>query len=155
MKKLIVTVALAFLSAAGYAQQGHASAGVNTGYALDRESVTFGLDFRYNVWRNVRIAPSVTHMFRNNGASAWYIDFDVHYVVSVTRYFAFYPIGGMGMSVWDFKGSDGNRTRLGLNVGIGAELYVTDEISVGTDMKYNLTKDYDQALVAVRVAYHF
>ena len=39
MKKLIVTVALAFLSAAGYAQQGHASAGVNTGYALDRESV--------------------------------------------------------------------------------------------------------------------
>ena len=40
MKKLIVTVALAFLSAAGYAQQGHASAGVNTGYALDRESVT-------------------------------------------------------------------------------------------------------------------
>ena len=108
MKKLIVTVALAFLSAAGYAQQGHASAGVNTGYALDRESVTFGLDFRYNVWRNVRIAPSVTHMFRNNGASAWYIDFDAHYVVSVTRYFAFYPIGGMGMSVWDFKGSDGN-----------------------------------------------
>ena len=59
------------------------------------------------------------------------------------------------MSVWDFKGSDGNRTRLELNVGIGAELYVTDEISVGTDMKYNLTKDYDQALVAVRVAYHF
>ena len=94
-------------------------------------------------------------MFRNNGASAWYIDFDAHYVVSVTRYFAFYPIGGMGMSVWDFKGSDGNRTRLGLNVGIGAELYATDEISVGTDMKYNLTKDYDQALVAVRVAYHF
>ena len=116
MKKLIVTVALAFLSAAGYAQQGHASAGVNTGYALDRESVTFGLDFRYNVWRNVRIAPSVTHMFRNNGASAWYIDFDAHYVVSVTRYFAFYPIGGMGMSVWECR--DRRRTlRYGRNIG--------------------------------------
>lgn len=49
MKKLIVTIALALLSAAGYAQEGHSSAGVNVGYALDGESVTFGLDFRHNV----------------------------------------------------------------------------------------------------------
>lgn len=155
MKKLIVIIALALLSTAGYAQHRRSSVGVNVGYALDGESATFGLDFRHKVWRNVRIAPSFTHMFRNNGLSAWYLDFDGHYVVPVTRNFAFYPIGGLGMSVWNVKGHDGNYTRVGLNVGLGAELYATDEVSVGMDMKYNLTKDYDQALIAVRVAYHF
>lgn len=155
MKKLIAIIALIFLSVAGYGQRRQSSAGVNVGYALDGESATFGLDFRHNVWRNVRIAPSVMHMFRNHGISAWYLEFDGHYVVPVTRNFAFYPIGGLGMSVWNLKGHDGNQTRVGLNVGLGAELYATDQVSVGTDMKYNLTSNYDQALIAVRVAYHF
>jgi hypothetical protein len=47
-----------------------------------------------------------------------------------------------------------NETRIGLNVGLGCEWRLSPEISVGLDMKYNITK-YDQALAAFRVAYHF
>ncbi len=144
-----------FLSVAGYAQQGHSSAGVSVGYALEAEALTFGMDYRYNVSRDIRFAPSITHMFRNYGYSAWYIDFDAHYLVRVARNFSFYPIGGIDLSVWRFKGHSGNNTRVGLNIGLGGEVYATSEISVGLDMKYNLVRDYDQALAAVRVAYHF
>lgn len=155
MKKIKLIIALVFLSVAGYAQKGHSSMGASVGYALDVESVTFGVDYRYNPSSNVRLAPSLTHMFRNNGVSAWYIALDAHYLVRVSRNFSFYPIGGLDLSVWSFKGYRENINRLGLNVGLGGEVYATSEISVGLDMKYNLIKDFDQALAAVRVAYHF
>jgi outer membrane protein X len=140
----------------GYAQQGHMSAGARLGYAAEWETVTLGVDYRYNFLPDFRLAPSLTYMVRNRNTSAWYMDMDCHYVVTVTDLFSFYPIGGMGLSLWGqhLYGME-NTARLGLNVGLGAELRLTREISAGLDMKYNITSRYDQALAAVRVAYHF
>ena len=156
MKKLGLILLLVVGSIAGcYAQQGRSSVGMKMGYALDHNNITWGIDYRYNVWENVRFAPNITYMFRNDGVSAWYIDFDGHYVVPVSRNFAFYPIGGFSLSIWDFRGASSNYSRVGVNIGVGCELYATQEISVGLDMKYNLIHNYDQALAALRVAYHF
>ena len=48
-----------------------------------------------------------------------------------------------------------NVSRLGLNIGLGGEVYASRELTVGLEMKYNLIKDFDQALAAVRIAYNF
>lgn len=155
MKKIVLLCLFAAIAVSGYAQKGHASAGVRTGYAFEYETVTFGVDFRYNILPDVRIAPGVTYMFRGDGVKGWYLDLDAHYVIDVSRMFSFYPIGGLGLSIWDGKGWAGSRTRLGPNVGLGGEFRITDELSVGMDFKYNIISDFDQALFGVRVAYHF
>jgi outer membrane protein X len=95
-------------------------------------------------------------MVRNKGMSALYMDADCHYIVEVSELFAFYPIGGVSLSAWrpNLLGTDAV-ARLGLNLGLGAELRLSPEISAGMDMKYNLVNMYDQALIAFRVAYHF
>ncbi|MDR3261719.1 MAG: outer membrane beta-barrel protein [Tannerella sp.] len=155
MKKMIFVCLLAILAVNGHAQRGRASVGSHLGYALDCEAATIGFDYRYHFLPDFRLAPSITYMIRNNDVSAWYMDMDFHYMVPVSSIFSFYPIGGVGLSIWNWNGREGNDTRLGLNVGLGGELRLTREISVGLDMKYNVVSTYDQALTAVRVAYHF
>ncbi|MDR3193838.1 MAG: porin family protein [Tannerella sp.] len=156
MKRLFLTGLLALVAASGYAQSGSASVSAKTGYALDWETVTLGADYRYNFLPEFRLAPSLTYMIRNQGPSAWYMDLDCHYIVEVSELFSFYPIGGIGISIWqkDLLNRREDAARLGINIGLGGELQLSPEISVGVDMKYNLITTYDQALVAIRVAYH-
>ncbi|MDR1675528.1 MAG: outer membrane beta-barrel protein [Tannerella sp.] len=156
MKKLLLTGIVALCAVWGQAQQGHASAGARLGYAAEWETVTLGVDYCYHFLPDFRLAPSLTCMVRNRGMSAWYMDVDCHYMVAVSELFSFYPIGGLGLSLWrpHVFGTDA-AARLGLNIGLGAELRLLPEISAGLDMKYNIIGTYDQALAAFRVAYHF
>lgn len=155
MKKFLFASLLTLLAVSGQAQRGRASAGVRLGYALDYETATIGVDYRRDILPDVRLALSQTYMIRNNGMTAWYMDADAHYVVTVSPMFSFYPIGGCGLSVWSPAEVEGSYVRPGLNVGLGGELRLTREIAVGVDMKYNLVQTYHQALIAARVAWYF
>lgn len=150
---MIVLFVLAVITTVGYAQKGQTSAGFTLGHAFDSENVTAGIDFRYNVTNEVRLAPSLTHFIKNNHVSAWAVDVNAHYVFTLSDMFGFYPLGGVGLTFWDF-GRHG-RNRFGLNVGLGGELYATRDITVGLEMKYNIVSDYDQALIGVRLGYNF
>ena len=46
-------------------------------------------------------------------------------------------------------------TRFGANIGLGGEVYATDQITVGLEFKYNIIKDFDQPILGVRVGYNF
>lgn len=154
MKKVILLFLLVVMATSGYAQKGKTSAGFTLGYGFDRENVIAGLDFRYNITNEVRLAPSLSHYIKKDGLSAWAIDMNAHYVFPLTDMFAFYPVGGVGLTLWDHKWG-GSANRFGLNVGLGGELYATKEITVGLEMKYSIVSDYDQAVVGVRVGYNF
>lgn len=163
MKKWMVLV-LMLVSASVFAQteRGQSSVGANVGYAFDRENVTFGIDYRYSITDEVRIAPSITHFVKNNHLSAWDFDVNAHYLVQLSDVFGFYPLAGLSLSLWkadlgkleDF-GFNKNENYFGVNVGLGAEVYATQNITVGLEVKYHIIKDFDQALIAVRAAYVF
>jgi len=38
---------------------------------------------------------------------------------------------------------------------LGGEVYATDNLSIGLEVKYNIIKDFDQAMLGVRVGYSF
>lgn len=164
MKKLVIMCLLAVISFGAYAQteQGRSSVGFNIGYGFDTKNATLGLDYRYSITDAVRLNPSLTHFVKNDGLSAWAIDLNAHYVVKLSDMFGFYPLAGLSLSFW--KASFGeidrvklseNYTRFGANIGLGGEVYATDQITVGLEVKYNIIKDVDQALMAVRVGYNF
>lgn len=155
MKKIIVLLMLTVFTLGAYAQtqQGQSSVGLNIGYGFDSENATLGVDYRYSLTDAVRLNPSLTALVKNNGLSAWMIDMNAHYVVKLSEMFGFYPLAGLSLSFWDIHGY--NATRFGANVGLGGEVYATQNLTVGLDIKYNIIKDFDQAMMAVRVGYNF
>lgn len=155
MKKVVLVFLFAVMTVGGvFAQQGASSVGLSVGYALDSDNTTVGIDYRYNVSDDVRIAPSLTHLMKHGGLSAWALDFNAHYVVKLDPSFGFYPLGGVSLSFWE-AGRDWDATRFGVNIGLGGEVYASRDLTVGLEMKYNLIQDFDQAMAAVRIAYNF
>ena len=155
MKKLFLLLTMVCLSLGVNAQtgRGNSSFGFNLGYGFDSEHATLGLDYRYCITDGFRLNPGLTYLVKNNGISAWMIDLNAHYVFRLSDLFGFYPLGGFSMSFWDF--GPVNKSRFGANVGLGGEIYATDQFSVGLEAKYNIIKDFDQAFVGLRAAYCF
>ncbi|MDR3251663.1 MAG: outer membrane beta-barrel protein, partial [Tannerella sp.] len=156
------------------------------GYAVDNQTVLLGVDYRYNIKDRIRLAPSVLYALKSgeNKMDTWYVNADAHYLARLTERFTMYPIGGLGLSMWAWdvpafgtenpenpeeteeteeiptptvKTSRETKMRVGLNIGIGCENRVTDEIVIGVEFKYNLTTEriYNQAMLSARVAYYF
>lgn len=160
MKKLIVICMLAIISMSAFAQtqQGQSSFGFNIGYGFnDNGNALLGLDYRYNLTDEVRLVPSLTYFVKDNHLSAWAIDLNAHYVFKLSDMFGFYPLAGLDLSFWKFSAHDWshNKTRFGANIGLGGEVYATDQITVGLEFKYNIIKTFDQPILAVRVGYNF
>lgn len=160
MKKLIVLLFAVIVSVGVKAQtqQGESSFGINMGYGFDSKNAILGIDYRYCVTDEFRLTPSISHFVKNDGHSTWAIDLNAHYVVKLSDMFGFYPLGGLSLSFWKFDAGHDynyNKTRFGANIGLGAEVYATDQISVGLEAKYNIIKTWDQAMLAVRVGYNF
>ena len=161
MKKLIVMLMLTLFSIGAYAQtqQGQSSFGFNLGYNFnDVGNATIGIDYRYCVTDAFRLTPSITHFVKNDGLNAWAIDMNAHYVFKLSEMFGFYPLAGLSLSFWNWDAGHGlshNETRLGANIGLGGEVYATDNLSIGLEVKYNIIKDFDQAMLGVRVGYSF
>lgn len=153
MKRILFALVLVFVTLTASAQQGAQSVGFNVGYAFDSNNATLGLDYRYNITDAWRLAPSMTMLVKNDGLSAFALDMNAHYVFPVAEMVGFYPLAGLSLSFWDFGVYD--TTRFGANLGLGAEVYATSNVTVGLEVKYNIISDFDQALAAVRVAYSF
>ena len=160
MKKLVIMIMLAICSIGAFAQteQGQSSFGFNVGYHFNDNGNTYlGIDYRYSITDNWRIAPSINYLVKNNGLSAAAIDVNAHYLFKLSDMFGFYPLLGLDLSFWKFDIGhlEDNATRFGANVGLGGECYVSDVVTVGIEFKYNAIKDFDAAMLGVRVGYTF
>jgi len=182
MKKIVIlTVCLAAFVANSFGQnvikkgeQGVSSVGVILGHAVTSKALTIGADYRYNVLDRVRLAPSLMYVMKNDDMSSLYLNADAHYLARITKEVTIYPIGGLGLSMRQFDyftyetdddlSSHLNRIReseskirVGLNLGFGGEMRITDDIIAGAEFRYNLTAErfYDQAMLLARVAYYF
>ena len=151
-------------------EKGVTSFGAVFGYAIESEKAVIGVDYRYNMLDRLRLTPSILYGVKRDNKDIWYLNADAHYLARVSENLTLYPIGGLGFSFWK------NRTipdidlgdlgfipqnadtylRVGLNMGIGGELRLTEDIIAGAEFRYNWTKQgFNQAMILLRVAYYF
>lgn len=105
----------------------------------------------------------MSYFVKDDGLSAWAIDVNAHYVFKLSDMFGFYPLAGLDLSFWKVSLGNSaslNKTRLGANIGLGGEVYATDQLSVGLEFKYNILKSWgdlrlSQPLLALRIGYNF
>ncbi len=179
MKRLVLlTVCLVAFVTNSFAQNGYkgeqgvSSVGGIFGYSFDNEAMMFGVDYRYNVRDQIRLAPSILYAIEHDDVNTLYINADAHYLVRMTEKITIYPVGGLGFSIWSlevpkssvtheaagyFYTESETKVRLGLNLGFGGEIRMTKDMILGAEFRYNLTTDnyYNQAMILTRVAYYF
>ena len=151
---MMLMLAVFSLGAYAQTQQGQSAVGFNIGYGFDSKNATLGVDYRYCITDAVRLSPSLTYFVKNDNHSTWAIDLNAHYVVKLSEMFGFYPLAGLSLSFWNWDAGHGlshNETRLGANIGLGGEVYATDNLSIGLEVKYNIIKDFDQIIHIVEI----
>ena len=154
MKKLIVLFSMMFfIMGSAFAQKGIQAAGVHLSYGTEIESLGIGVKYQYNFTDNLRFEPSVNYFFENNGVDMFDLNANVHYLCPMASNIRVYPLAGLTFSSWDAGKSFDNVTRLGVNLGGGAEMDITDKLMLNFELKYQFVSDLDQAMFNVGIAY--
>lgn len=153
MKKLIVLFSMMFfIMGSAFAQKGIQAAGVHLTYGTEIESFGIGVKYQYNITDNIRLEPSMNYFFENNGVDMFDINANAHYLFPMASNIRVYPLAGLTFARWDFGKVV---TRLGVNVGGGAEMDITDNLMLNFELKYQVVSDLDQAVFNVGIAYMF
>ncbi|MBQ8442692.1 MAG: porin family protein [Bacteroides sp.] len=159
MKKLIVLFSMMFfIMGSAFAQKGIQAAGVHLTYGTEIESFGIGVKYQYNITDNIRLEPSMNYFFENKGVDQFDLNANVHYLFPMASNIRVYPLAGLTFARWDGKGNgfiDDDVTRLGVNVGGGAEMDITDKLMLNFELKYQFVSDFDQAIFNIGIAYMF
>lgn len=88
------------------------------------------------------------------------INANAHYLFPMASNIRVYPLAGLTFARWDFgelvgAKSSNDVTRLGVNVGGGAEMDITDNLMLNFELKYQFVSDFDQAIFNFGIAYMF
>lgn len=156
MKKLVVLFSMMFfIMGSAFAQKGIQAAGVHLSYGTEIESFGIGVKYQYNITDNIRLEPSMNYFFENNGVDMFDLNANAHYLFPMASNIRVYPLAGLTFASWDAgKGVD-NITRLGVNLGGGAEFDIADNLMLNFELKYQFVSDLDQAVFNVGIAYMF
>ena len=153
MKKLIVLFSMMFFIMGNtFAQKGIQAAGVHLSYGTEIESFGIGVKYQYMITDNIRLEPSMNYFFENKGVDMFDINANAHYLFPMASNVRVYPLAGLTFARWDFGKVV---TRLGVNVGGGAEMDITDNLMLNFELKYQVVSDLDQAVFNVGIAYMF
>ena len=161
MKKFIVLFSMMFfIMGSAFAQKGIQAAGVHLSYGTEIESFGIGLKYQYNITDNIRLEPSMNYFFENNGIDQFDINANAHYLFPMASNVRIYPLAGLTFARWSFPQLIGGKfsndaTRLGINIGGGAEMDITDKLMLNFELKYQIVNDFDQAIFNLGIAYMF
>ena len=153
MKKFIVLFSMmCVIMGSAFAQKGIQTAGVHLSYGTEIESFGIGVKYQYNITNNIRLEPSMNYFFEKNGIDMFDINANAHYLFPMASNVRVYPLAGLTFARWDLGKVT---TRLGVNIGGGAEMDITDDLILNFELKYQTVSDLDQAIFNVGVAYIF
>lgn len=159
MKKKIIALFFGLVGLAASAQQGQSAVGINIGVAPNLESnipVTnfqIGAKYQYGVTDNIRLEADLDYGFKSNGFSVFDISANVQYLFNLSDKFVFYPVVGIGYG--NINSASASESRFLFNVGVGAEYPITDNISIGAEIKFQYMKNFSRLPIAVGVTYKF
>lgn len=139
--------------------------GPSVGWESRNNSISVGLNFQYGFSSKFRINPQVGMVFRHNDKDAFFMNLNAHFPMTFRNgKGAFYPLAGLNFSSWNIHGKPADnlaedvtthRSRIGLNVGAGTEVYCSPTMKLFWEARYILIKTYPGANISMGIAYRF
>jgi len=148
MKKVFLAIILAAISFSVHAQTGEKVIMPKLGYQTDFERFLIGVEGRYSVTENIRLAPGVSLLVPNKNILGFDVDINVHYVFPFQGGLSLYPFAGGAMLNNRFSKSGFDSvswTDFGFNIGGGAQYDVMDNAYINFEFKYTFREGKDPA----------
>lgn len=173
MKKYLVAMSMALLGLCASSQEkGDMAAGVNLSVApCFNSGVNFGIGakYQYNVSDPIRLEAAFEYGFKNEGSDVKTIGINGHYLFNVSEKFTIYPLVGLGYAQHGFKEEydeyngmtivhtevSGHKSKFFANIGVGADYAITDNLSLGAELKFQYISDYTRLPISIGVTYRF
>ena len=172
MKKLFLLAMIALASVGINAQtvKGEGSLMGNIGYQTNYERFGLGVQGRYAIANNLRIAPDVTFYFPKDKITGLDVSVNFHYVFNFKKDgqgFSVYPLAGIGMQN-NFYGKksmevDGkeieidrsNSTKFAFNLGGGITLPISERSYLNAEARFMFAKDDNVAGIWVQILMNY
>ena len=159
MKKFIFLAVLTIATALGAsAEKGNISLGAQFAYASKNSMAGLGLQLQVEPVNRFRIAPEFMYYFKNDGVSAINANVNLHYVIPTSSTFAIYPLLGFTYANYKYDAGifgDGNVSRCGANVGVGAEYCIQDRLYFYSEERFQIIEDFNQSVTVLGLKYTF
>ena len=150
--------------AAGAAERGEETLGLRAGFNGRNSSAVAGVMFQYAFSSRFRLAPNIDYVFRHKATDAYSMSINAHFPINFGSYkrFDIYPLAGVNFISWNHRLNDtdgldtSSRTsRLGLNIGGGAEFYCTSSLKICVEGKFNWVRHFNSGVVNLGIGYVF
>jgi len=133
-------------------------AGFGTVYASSIKNVGYAINGVYSVDKHWEAEVSLTHIFKKKQLGYNVLDFNAHYVfMHPTDELSLYGLTGMGFNFLRLTDDDKDsytETRLGLNLGLGANYKIADKLSLAPLLCYTFSES-GYTRLGVSIQYHF
>ncbi|MBQ2787967.1 MAG: porin family protein [Bacteroidaceae bacterium] len=166
MKKLFIFIFIAMCSvAATNAQEkGSMAAGINLGMGMGYDgdlgsTINIGAKFQYSLTDKIRLEPAFNYTLEKNSISMWDLMVNAHYLFPMLdSKVNVFPLAGVGLHNASVDlGPFGSHSESGvaINLGGGAEYKLTENISIGADLKYMIVADFGHIGINIGATYAF
>ena len=164
MKKLMMIAAMMLMSIGAFAQ-GKMAVGANLGYAAYGDGYSpmgLGAKFQYEFVENIRGELAYNYWFPKDKAGVMDFDLNFQYLFPVAEDIKIYPLAGVNL-LMQHGDMDEKESIFGFNAGAGAEYYLSEQLKLNLDIKYQYnkkTKDgweykFDGPVFQLGIAYVF
>ena len=149
MKKFMMLAAMMLMSIGAFAQEGAMSVGAHLGYAGYGDGYSplgLGAKFQYEFVENIRGEFAYNYWFPKDveGFKSGMMDFNLNfqYLFPVAEDIKIYPLVGVNMAT-QHGDVDEKESIFGFNLGAGAEYYLSEQLKLNLDIKYQHNKKSD------------
>ena len=141
MKKVLFIACLMLMSVGAFAQKGNMTLGLQGNYMIDSpNNFGIGAGVGYELIDNLRGVAEFNYLLKKDYVSFWNGEVNVEYLFKVGDGFTIYPLAGLDILGWSVE-NGGSDSKLGLNLGVGAEYAISEKLSLKAE--YNYKTNYD------------
>ena len=138
-----------------HAEQAIVSAGAEFVYASKHSMAGLGAQVQIEPIANWRLAPEFIYFFENDGRSALNLNLNLHYIIPTSESFAIYPLLGFSYGHYKTDFVQGDASRCGANVGMGAQYRIKERLDLFTEERFQIMKNYNQSVTVLGLKYTF
>jgi len=168
MKKLLMVAIILMVGVStAMAQKNVKAVGLNLNYGSEISNLGVGAKFQYGITDAIRIEPSFNYYLEKEGVGLWDINANIHYLFDVAEKMKVYPLAGLGYAhcklSYEMEGITSDDSdeisassgEIAVNLGVGGEYQINENISIGAELKYQIINNFNQLVFSVGATYKF